>query len=388
LDAEAPQDGAALPDSTASKDTGLPDAGPRPDAIVHDYCGEAFFKLHIGGESEEIYGYSLSGSRLAYNRVPRFTIAFDLYVLELDTCTEYRLTRGARATSAFILGSGILWSENRESSPAPDYHCMDIYRYDLELWREEQLTDHPLCEWNPETNGRFIAYERSTAEGGDSPRENLLWDMVAGTELQYAEPGAQAGYYELSERWLAWSGYTQLATSIGKDVFVRDLETGEETHIENSAQYYCYDVRLDGDYLTYACSEYWVEAPYYLFLRHLPTGEELHLDGAETDTGGISHGAIHSGIVAWNTTKHIANPDLISDISDIELYDIETGIFRRLTTVESGLRAALLQPPWLACQRRLPGQIYEYYVAHLGRLGVLDDNGRLIPGDGVLGPPE
>jgi hypothetical protein len=388
VDAQVGRD--AAEDAAPPADAGPPDAGQKPDGVQHDYCGQPFFKLHIGGEDEDLWGYSLSGDRLAYNLSPSGgQLVFDLYLLELDTCVEYQLTDGARATTAFIHGDEILWSENRDSRPDPDdYYCKDIYRYDLTLWREEQLTNHPLCEWTPVTNGDHIAFSRSTDVGGDAPREYLLWNRSRGTDIRFADPGAQAGQFDLSARWLAWSGYTQLATSIGKDVFVKDLSTGVDTHIETSAGYYCYVVRLDGEYLTYTCSEYWLDFPYHLFLRHLPTGEELELDGAEADVDGITHGAIHDGIVAWSTTKHMASPDITNPVYDVELYDIETGIYRRLTTAQSKLRISEIQLPWATFTRHIGPDEFEYYVGHLGRLGVLDADGRLIEGGPVLDPPQ
>lgn len=380
----------AAMDAAPPVDASATDAGQKPEGVQFDYCDQPFFKLHIGGEDEGVWGFSLSGSRLSYNLSPSGgQLIFDLYVFELDTCFEYQLTEGARGTSAWIHGNEVLWSEDRDARTDPnDYHCKDIYRYDLAAWREDQLTDHPYCEWNPRTNGRHIAFERSTETGGDAPRENLLWDREEGTVIRYAEPGAQAAHYDLSSRWLAWSGYTQLATSVGKDVFVRDLQTGLDAHLQTSTGYYCYGVQLDGDYLTFACSEYWLSHPFHLFLRHLPTGEELHLDGAEQDTGWITHGPIDSGIVAWSTTKRIENPDLIAKVSEVELYDIETGIYRRLTTAPSMMRIVDIQVPWVTFGRYLSPDVIEYYVGHLGRLGVLDADGRLIEGGGVLDPPQ
>jgi hypothetical protein len=263
---------------------------------------------------------------------------------------------------------------------------MDLYRYDLGTWSMEQLTDHPYCEWHPETNGRHIAYERSVAEGGDAPAENLLWDLQTDSVIQFAEPGSNAGYFDINDRYLAWSRYPSSGSSLGKDVFYRHLETGDTTQIPNSALYYCYDVRLGGEYLTYAGSEYWGQLPFHLFLHHLPTGEELHLDGGPT-INGITHGAIDAGIVAWNTTQHAIDFDPFDPTTDVELYDIEIDGYRRLTTARSALRVWDLQVPWITFIVSLGEYVYEYYVAHLERLGVVDANGRLLPGDAVLEPP-
>lgn len=386
---DAGKDGAPTADAVVRPDAGPQDASPRPEGVPYDYCGDPFFKLHIGGQAEEVWGPSLSGNRLAYARGPHTSLQWDAYVLDLDECKEYRLTQGRRVSSIFIHHDKLLWADNFDHSDAPIYHCMDLYGYDLSVWAGEQLTDHPLCEWHPKTNGRYVAYERNTTEDGGSSRENLLWDLQTDTATRFAEPGAQAGYYDIDDLWLAWSGYTLMATSLGKDVFYLDLATGEETHVENSAQYYCYDVRLWGDYLTYVCSEYWMEGAYHLFLRHLPTGQELHLDGGQGRVGLIGRGVMSADIVAWITSKHAPDPGAFAALTDVELYDLQSGEFRRLTTTQSRIFVEDISIPWVVLSlQTTPGEyFYDFYVANLEQLGVLDAAGHLVPGEPVLAPP-
>jgi hypothetical protein len=91
--------------------------------------------------------------------------------------------------------------------------------------------------------------------------------------------------------------------------------------------------------------------------------------------------------VAWNTTKNAIDFDPFDPTTDVELYDLETDVYRRLTTARSALRVWDLQGPWITFIVSLGEYVYEYYVAHLERLGVVDASGRLLPGDAVLEPP-
>lgn len=396
LDAEAGvdvgADAAVRIDVAALPDAAPPDAAEPPVGVPYDFCDEAFFQLPIGGPTEDVStSFGLWDGVLAYSRGPVHSgFQLDIYTFNLWQCMEYKITDQAHAGGVYLRDSEILWNENRMFRREPDYHCMDLFRYDLETWTIEQLTDHPLCEWNPQTNGRYLVYERSIEEDGQSPspREILLWDRQEDTEQRLVEPGAVAGYHDITDRYVAWSGYTQLADSLGRDVFYYDLETGQETHVPNSANYYCYDVRIWGDYLVYVCSEYWLQWPYHLFLHHIPSGEELHLDGAEQPTRIILGGAIHEHLVIWNTTKHSEPTEFGEVSSDVEIYDLETGVYRRLTTAPSTLAAVNIYYPFVQFTRPLGNYVNEYYVGDLEALGVVDATGNVIPGDPVIDPPQ
>lgn len=388
LDAAGLPDAALLEDVSTIPDGGLSDGGVSPEGVTYDFCDQVLFKLPIGGPEEDMFGITLWDGRLAYTRGPATSMRYELYLFDIADCTEYKLTTGAIAVEAFIHRSEIIYTDHADSRTEPDYHCADLHRYDLENWTDERLTDHPFCEWNPMTNGRHVGYLRSTEPGGGAPQENLLWDRQLGTEIQLAEPAMQAGYHDISERYVAWSAYTPLADSVGKDVFFYDLVTQQETHIEFTMPYFCYEVQLWGEYLTYTCSEYWIEPPYHLKLYHLPTGEELHLVGDGATEAGIGDGVIHEKLVMWNTTRHMSEIGIFEPNSDIELYDIDSGVLRRITTLESRLRIGALHFPYALVGRSLGSNAQEHYVLDLVQLGVVDAEGRVIPGDSVLDPPQ
>ncbi|MDY0003233.1 MAG: hypothetical protein RBU30_18175 [Polyangia bacterium] len=375
------QDSTPPPDVKIPADAGSPDAGEPPVGVPYEYCSLPFFKLHIGGPDEEVAGLGLWDGRLVYSRGPKDRPAWDVYLLSLTDCLEYKLTGQARATTTYIRGDEVFWSDNRAYQTQPEYHCKDIYRYDLSSWTEEQLTDDPLCEWSPQTNGRFLVFERSSTQDAASPHALLLWDRQEGTTIQLSAPGTNPGYHDITDRYLAWSGYTDLAGSLGKDVFYLDLVTGEETHVPNSASYYCYDVYLWGEYLSYLCSEYWVQWPWHLFLHHIPTGEELHLEGGEEPTRGVMGGAIHEHLIVFNTTRYGLGG------TTAVLYDIETGVQRRLTSMPSYLVATKVFYPWVVFILDLGSYVFEYYIANLEALEVVDATGHLTPGDPVIDPP-
>ena len=76
--------------------------------------------------------------------------------------------------------------------------------------------------------------------------------------------------------------------------------------------------------------------------------------------------------------------------ADVEIYDLRNGTHRRVSTRESNLTPMAMFFPYLVMSDVLeleqPIQ-NDYYVANLVTLGIADEQGNLLPGEGVLEPP-
>jgi hypothetical protein len=75
--------------------------------------------------------------------------------------------------------------------------------------------------------------------------------------------------------------------------------------------------------------------------------------------------------------------------ADLEVYDIDTGAYRRITTSPGGLRAVRFFSPWLLASDKLgPNAVGDdWHMLNLERLGVVDETGHVIEGPPVLDPP-
>jgi hypothetical protein len=102
----------------------------------------------------------------------------------------------------------------------------------------------------------------------------------------------------------------------------------------------------------------------------------------------VSAGWINDGLVLYNTSAYTGTENL--NPSDLELYEMNSAVSRRLTTVDSNLRARGIDLPYALIIHRLflpsPGQ-NDFYIANLEALGVIDASGVLIPGGPVIDPP-
>jgi hypothetical protein len=74
----------------------------------------------------------------------------------------------------------------------------------------------------------------------------------------------------------------------------------------------------------------------------------------------------------------------------MELYDIDLGLSRRLTTQEGPIAPTAISSPYLLIIRLLflyDTFMNDYYIANLEALDVIDGSGVLIPGSPVITPP-
>jgi hypothetical protein len=219
-----------------------------------------------------------------------------------------------------------------------------------------------------------------------SPAKLMLWDMQTDQKRELAPAGSKPGYFDISDRYVTWSAYTTDPQSTGKDVFFYDLETHSATHIDYTYERYQYDVSISGPWMTWYSSDVWVTPPYHLYLYNVETDERIAL--AENDRTGC-YGTVHQNLVAWTTGKYREDQDPGIRPADIEVYDIDTGISRRVTTRPSMLRQVQVFFPYLIIVDVLGQErnMDDYYVAHLVRLGITDAQGHVIAGEGVLEPP-
>jgi hypothetical protein len=365
-------------------DGSLPDAG-RDGGTHFEFCDHPLFKLPIDGLSEVTMGLDMWQDRVVYVKYPAAQRETrNVYLFEIGTCVEHQLTQQARASSPDIWQDIVAWTDHRFSSPEPNYYCSDSFMFDLGTWQEVRTTHDPPCQYESKTNGTRVVFAQAL-QNGQGPIVLILWEISNGHEIELAPSDVHAAYYAISSTHVVWSGYSGDPQSVGKDVFWYDLAAETTGRVAFSSQHHAYDVFTSGDYLTYLASDQWSMPPWHLVLYGISTNQELML--SENDYA-MPFGVIHQNLVVWATTKY--NGGTIAWPSDIEMYDIQSGLFRRLTTRESNLRPAALHFPYLAMIDVLlqPDQnMNNWYVANLVELGITDDQGNLLPGGGVIEPP-
>lgn len=360
----------------AGLEASVPDAQVRPDARTFDFCGDAVFKLPFDGQNGYLSGQELEGAQVYYS-FRRLGELGQIYRFDLELCEEQQLTLGGSAMYFGVMNGILVYDRYSPNDPL----CRDLDVMDATELTIEPLLDSPDCESRPRTNGRHVTYLRQP--DSSSPGSFRLYDRLQGTDVELT-PFTGLKSPNMSDRYVVWTAVAPTPLSEGSDVLVHDLATGETTQLEASYDKWQDWVFVWEDYVTWSGAEGDLVPPYHLVLYDLVTGDtELLLEGDYT----VSIAPIRAGLVAYNTSRYTGLAARAP--SDIELHDIETQVTRRITAESGNLRAARIDPPYLLMTLDL-GQALkdDLYVANLEALGVLDASGFLIPGGGVIYPPQ
>ena len=252
----------------------------------------------------------------------------------------------------------VIWDDNRISRQR------DLYQFDLRTWQEARLWETSDVEGYSVQNGHQVAYSR---EYGELPSGFVLVNLVSQQETLLDDAIILPGYSDMGERYVVWSANTEEPGTEGRDVLFHDLESGITNVVESSLAGYQHFVSVSGEWVV------WMEGtggsfpPWRLVAHNLATSEDrLVHDG----NGFASIGLIHRNLVFFSTTAFIPQPQ--SDYPhDLALYDMDSGLTRRVTTVPSGLGAAGIFFPHLLVVDvvDLSNRIAELYVANLVELG-------------------
>lgn len=376
------------PDALPLKDAAPPRDSEPPVGIPHDFCHLPFFQLPIDGNLEEVLGADVWGDRVVISKYKGLEseLGRNIHLFDLGSCTEYRLTYQRNAAVPIIRENTVFWVDFLMPEDAPPDHVNAVYRYSLSSWREEMLFSYPVGTRYIHANETVLAF----SQGVDPQAEYFslnVYDLRSGlvNEIVPARPPAPyflVDWHHLGDRYLVFTSYTDDPRSEGRDVFVHDLETGLTAHVPSTFAERQNLPRVWGNHAVWSSSIYRSAPPHRLVLYHIPTGEELDIVSGD---GAATAGKIHKNLVVYTTDRYYGMTYTMYP-ADLEIYDINTGVYRRITTMSAGLRAFRFFFPWVLVHDNI-GSMRDWYVLNLVSLGVTDEDGNVIPGEPVLDPP-
>jgi hypothetical protein len=378
LDADAAP---VVPDADARVGDGAP-----PEAIPFGGCDQAFIKLPIDGSLVEFAGADVWGDRVVVSLYKG--LGRNIHLFDLAGCNEYRLTDRAMAFGPTLHESSVFWIDETKPEDLPPTYRTTTYRYDLDDWMVEPLFALEFGTSQIQSNGAVAAFSQSGDESISSYSLNL-YDLETGIVEQIVPPIGPAPAYKvdsfsINDHWLVFTAFSNAPGAEGRDVFVHDLNTSVTTHVESTLAERQNLVKVWGEYAVWSNSIYASAPPHTLVLYHLLTGNEQVI---VEDDGSATMGLIHRNLVAYTTDRYQTGYHMYP--ADIEVYDIETGAYRRITTFPSDLRAIRLYYPWLLAidYLEITSSHQDFYVINLERLGITDVTGHVLEGDPVLEPP-
>ena len=177
---------------------------------------------------------------------------FDIYAYDLDTGEEKRLTSATTAEGydhLSISGNIVVWTDSRHADPEiirhgqnqPDYNN-EIYMYNLTTNQERRVTTYPGNDNHPAIDGGHIVWLRHTDY---READVFVYDVETGQETQVSHSGYATFPPAIYEDRIVWTDARVSKGNTTNDVveIVVDMETGTRERREPGADIYLYDLK-------------------------------------------------------------------------------------------------------------------------------------------------
>lgn len=319
----------------------------------------------------------------------------------------------------------VVYSEVRNNNGNP--YNFEIFLYDLELGQETQITDDNIeVQWDPYVWGTEVmwsngfaedatavsavmAYEIDTGEAIEliAPDHNNRVPRFNGDSILYASDEGVAGeefnwslylmdrqsgekrmvspyyYYaetgSLGDKYAVWVAYNPEGSSVGKDVYYYDPRTDEVTRIESTASGHQYCPTNTGDLI------FWEDdrnGNWDIYMYDTRTGQEERLTYDPNDQRlARARGHLLTWMdFRWSCARYGGrfNP------RDMVIYDIETGVMRRVTSSSEPWGNCYAQGRWFVYVKSVGYRKWHIFAHDLVADGILDGpDGHVIPADPV-----
>ena len=366
-------------------DTGLPDAGvdaadvrdaePQPDGtpttwrldawVPADACDATTIELPPSGMTY-LLQVSNMGRYVAYDdyRIQGSYKWSDLYVYDLETCTEHKVTDSQwNQAVPTIWGTDVVYSHSFVQGIG-----MELVLFDIETLTFNRLTTGAIATW-AQHNSRHVAYLSALGHDPMEGMDLLLWDRLGGLETQLAEASQGVEHISMSEThvaWVAWGGPD-------KDVFFSALDSPQAVHVQSTWDPWVAHTSTWGDWVVWEDTRYGG-----LDIQGLQLG-------AQTETRLVDNGAyngwpvLRRGVMCFRTSLWSG----VYGDWDLAVHDLETGVTRRVTSQSHyGYKCNFVDSGWLVYRQQMtPSDQWfnKIWAVNLLKLGILDTAGRVIP---------
>ena len=357
-DASTPVDALHV-DSQVLPDAG-PDAGPNPYVIELPPTGLT-----------SVYGFTNSGHIMAYADDRSGVNNIEVFYFNVLDLAEHRVTnRPSTQGMPYVLGEEIVFQDHRFYDNQSGNYQIELYEFNITANIETRLTDGPTVKIHPVFNENYIVYHSS--EGCPDPfLPNLSLVNRHTTEVVVlADCDQNAEGHSIAGNLATWAARPY--PSHNKDVFVRDLQAGVTFRIDSTDPGNQTYPHAEGDYVVWQDDR---DGRREVYLHTFSTGQTECLT---PDSWEQAWPHLRNGIVSWCDYRYSQQWGHFGDC-DIYVYDLETGVGRRVTAQSRTWRVAFVDSGWILYALWITSNHLKLYAHDLVGDGILSPGGHVIP---------
>lgn len=369
-DASLPDGGDAhvSQDAADASDTGVPDSAVL-DGTVDAAPNPNVIELPPSGQTQ-VDGFT-NGGFIATYADARGTLGADIYYYDVLARQEVQVTnREATQDAPDTDGQVIMFGDFQFGDVPNGHYQAELYSYDILSAVEARLTNEVSMKVQPVFNSGYILYRSSVGCGEYYITNLMLWDRSTGEATVVSDCGQSPETQSIGDFYAAWSARPYPGHN--KDIYVRDLAAGYTFRIDSTDAGSQYFPTTDSDHVVWQDDR---DGQREIYMYTISTGVEECLTPDPWQQGWPF---LRDGIVAWCDFRYSQQVGY-NDPCDVYVYEIATGVGRRVTTESRKWRPRYVDSGWMLYAKRVTGMQYKLFMHDLVSDGILSPDGHVIP---------
>lgn len=299
-------------------------------------------------------------------------MATDIFYYDVLARQEVQVTnREGFQSGPSTDGLEILFDDGQFYSQPDANLQIELFSYDILTGVETRLTNEVSKKLLPMFNSGYILFDSNLGCSQEDIYNLTLMDRATGEATVVSGCGLGGETYSMSEYYAAWAGRPDFGHN--KDIFVRDLAAGVTLRIDSTDPGSQYFPTTDADHVVWQDGR---DGHREVYMYTFSTGVEECLTPDPWEQG---RPHLRDGIVAWCDYRFSQQWGEFGDC-DVYVYELATGIGRRVTTESKYWNPRYVDSGWLLYALRVSGPKHKLYMHDLVTDGILSPDGHVIPG--------
>jgi beta propeller repeat protein len=354
-------------DVTVQRDAAPPwDSGPPIDAVAGSVIQLPPTGLNV------VAGPWHHNHQVVYSEGPYANQ--DVYLFDLTT-RQSSLIGDAPQQQApvYIWENTIMWSDARDYNP-PTSGQREVYSYDIPTQSEQQVTDSGYLTSLIRINSEYLLYATNEDVPISGGSNLVLRHRVTGDTQALATYDSWWEGADMSETHVSWVAHAPGEGGSYKSVYLHEIATGLTSLIQSTVPGRQFQTSTWGDWVVWQDDR---NGAWDVYAYQISAGLESRLaDEPHDQTAPM----VREDLVVWVDYRWSGQTNEYNGTCDLVIYDLQTGLWRRVTGWTDSWGFGRAQGGWLLYRK----QSADPYMAQIFAMDLqanllLDSAGRVLP---------